>query len=93
MISYFTTPFRWFFKLEAASGLILLIAAVIALFLSNSNLSTAYFEILSSKLLIGTKEFGLKLSIYLLDSLESVSSIIFGLYLFASIAVPEYARP
>ena len=46
MINYFTAPFKWFFKLEAASGLILLIAAVIALILSNSNLSTYYFNVL-----------------------------------------------
>ena len=28
MINYLTAPFKWFFKLEAASGLILLIAAI-----------------------------------------------------------------
>ena len=39
MINYITSPFRWFFKLEAASGLVLLIATVIALILSNSSLS------------------------------------------------------
>ena len=42
MINYITAPFRWFFKLEAASGLVLLIAAAIALFLSNSNLNKYY---------------------------------------------------
>ena len=30
MIEYISKPFRWFFKLEAASGLLLLFAAVIA---------------------------------------------------------------
>ena len=48
MINYITAPFRWFFKLEAASGLILLIAAIIALILSNTNLSSLYFDILNS---------------------------------------------
>jgi len=28
MINYITTPFRWFFKLEAASGFVLLVAAL-----------------------------------------------------------------
>ena len=28
MINYLSKPFKWFFKLEAASGLILLIAAI-----------------------------------------------------------------
>ena len=31
MINYISKPFKWFFKLEAASGLVLLFAAVIAL--------------------------------------------------------------
>ena len=44
MITYLTTSFRWFFKLEAASGLLLLIGAVIALILSNSVLSDYYFR-------------------------------------------------
>ena len=43
MIKRITNPFRWFFKLEAASGLILLIAAIIALAISNSQLSDIYF--------------------------------------------------
>ena len=29
MINYITAPFKWFFKLEAASGLILLLAAIV----------------------------------------------------------------
>ena len=47
MISYLTAPFKWFFKLEASSGLVLLIAAIIALILSNTNLNNLYFEILN----------------------------------------------
>ena len=63
MINYITAPFRWFFKLEAASGLLLLIAAIIALVLSNSYLSEYYFNILNTHLLVGTKNYGLNLSI------------------------------
>ena len=33
MINYISKPFRWFFKLEAASGLVLLFAAIIAFFI------------------------------------------------------------
>ena len=61
MINYITTPFKWFFKLEAASGLLLLFAAIIALILSNSTLSTYYFYVLNTNLLIGAKGFGLEL--------------------------------
>ncbi len=63
MIIYLTKPFKWFFKLEAASGLMLLIAAIIALIISNSNLSSYYFNILNTHILLGTSEIGLDLSI------------------------------
>ena len=39
MIKNLSKPFKWFFQLEAASGLVLLIAAIIALVISNSSLS------------------------------------------------------
>ena len=46
MIEYISKPFRWFFKLEAASGLVLLISAILALIISNSSISYLYFETL-----------------------------------------------
>jgi NhaA family Na+:H+ antiporter len=64
MIQYISKPFKWFFKLEAASGLVLLIAAILALFISNSSLSGLYFETLEKYLFIGINEFGLKLSVH-----------------------------
>jgi NhaA family Na+:H+ antiporter len=64
MINYLSKPFKWFFKLEAASGLILLIAAILALFISNSDLSNLYFHSLEKYLFIGVNEFGLKLSVH-----------------------------
>ena len=64
MIKKLSKPFKWFFKLEAASGLILLIAAIIALIISNSNLSELYFYTLEKYLFIGVNSFGLKLSIH-----------------------------
>ena len=63
MINYITAPFKWFFKLEAASGLVLLIGAAIALILSNSDLSGYYFGVLNTHILIGTQNFGLDLSV------------------------------
>ena len=64
MINYLSKPFKWFFKLEAASGLVLLIAAVLALVISNSYLSELYFHSLEKYLFIGINEFGLKLSVH-----------------------------
>ena len=63
MLNYISKPFKWFFKLEAASGLILLIAAILALMISNSIYSNLYFESLEKYLFIGINEFGLKLSV------------------------------
>ena len=63
MINYLSKPFIWFFRLEAASGLVLLFAAIIALIISNSNLSELYFSTLDKYLFIGINNFGLKLSV------------------------------
>ena len=63
MINYLSKPFIWFFKLEAASGLVLLFAAIIALIISNSGLSELYFSTLNQYLFIGINDFGLKLSV------------------------------
>ena len=64
MIKTLSKPFKWFFQLEAASGLVLLIAAIIALVISNSNLSELYFSTLEQYLFIGVNNFGLKLSVH-----------------------------
>ena len=63
MINYITSPFKWFFRLESASGLVLLISAVIALIISNSSLSPLYFNTLEHYLFIGIYNFGIKLSV------------------------------
>ena len=63
MIQKITKGFTSFFKLEAASGIVLLFAAVIALVISNSELSNLYFSTLERYLFIGINNFGLKLSV------------------------------
>ena len=77
MINYITAPFKWFFKLEAASGLLLLIGAIIALILSNSNLSEYYFSVLNTHILIGTQKFGLNLSI-----LHWINEVLMAVFFF-----------
>jgi len=64
MIKTLSKPFKWFFRLEAASGLVLLIAAIIALVISNSNYSELYFNTLEQYFFIGINNFGLKLSVH-----------------------------
>ena len=63
MFNYISKPFRWFFKLEAASGLLLLVSAILALYVSNSSYSVFYFKSLEHYLFIGINSFGLKLSL------------------------------
>ena len=63
MLKYLSSPFKWFFKLEAASGLVLLISAILALIISNSNLSEMYFGTLEKYIFIGINKYGIKLSV------------------------------
>ena len=74
MIKTLSKPFKWFFKLEAASGLVLLIAAIAALIISNSNFNEYYFNSLKHYLFIGINNFGLKLSVlhWINDALMAV---------------------
>ena len=74
MINYLSKPFKWFFKLEAASGLVLLFAAIVALIISNSNLAELYFTTLDKYLFVGISNFGLKLSVlhWINDALMAV---------------------
>ena len=63
MIKYISSPFQWFFKLEAASGLVLLFSAIIALVISNSYLSDLYFATVNKYVFIGISNIILKLSV------------------------------
>ena len=95
MINFITAPFKWFFKLEAASGLILLLAAIVALLLSNTNLSDHYFKILNTHLLIGTKNFGLDLSIlhWINDALMAIFFFIVTLEIKREFLHGELSKP
>lgn len=95
MINFITAPFRWFFKLESASGLVLLIGAIIALVLSNSNLSEYYFGVLNSHISIGTQNFGLDLSIlhWINDVLMCVFFFIVTLEIKREFVHGELSRP
>jgi NhaA family Na+:H+ antiporter len=63
MIQHITKPFKYFFKLESSSGFLLLLAAILALIISNGDLSDNYFSILQTYITLGTENFGLKLSL------------------------------
>ena len=95
MINYIANPFKWFFKLEAASGLFLLLASVIALVLSNSNLSNLYFSILNTHLLIGTDNFGLDLSLihWINDALMAIFFFVVTLEIKREFIQGELSKP
>ena len=77
MIQHITKPFKYFFKLEAASGLILLFAAILALIISNGSFSDLYFSTLDKYILIGVKGFGLKLSV-----LHWINDVLMAIFFF-----------
>ena len=95
MISYITAPFKWFFNLEAASGLVLLIAAIVALILSNTNLSDLYFGILNTHFLLGTENFGLDLSIlhWINDALMAIFFFVVTLEIKREFIHGELSKP
>ena len=95
MINYINAPFKWFFKLEAASGLVLLIAALLALILSNSDLSNYYFETLNAHILIGTSSFGLDLSVlhWINDALMAAFFFIVTLEIKREFIQGELSKP
>ena len=77
MIQHISKPFKYFFKLESASGLVLLFAAIIALLISNSDYSEHYFNILKSYVQIGSDSFGLKLSV-----LHWINDVLMAIFFF-----------
>ena len=77
MIQHITKPFRYFFKLEAASGLVLLFAAILALIISNGSLSELYFSTLEKYITLGVQDFGLNLSV-----LHWINDVLMAIFFF-----------
>ena len=77
MIKNITKPFKYFFKLESASGLLLLLSAVLALFISNSDYSAYYFDTLEKYITLASKVLGLKLSV-----LHWINDVLMAIFFF-----------
>ena len=77
MIQHITKPFKEFFKLEASSGIVLLLAAILALIISNGSYSDDYFSILKKYITLGTENFGLKLSV-----LHWINDVLMAIFFF-----------
>ena len=77
MIQQITKPFKEFFKLEASSGIMLLVAAILAIVISNGSYSNEYFSILKKYITLGTDSFGLKLSV-----LHWINDVLMAIFFF-----------
>jgi NhaA family Na+:H+ antiporter len=77
MIQNITKPFKEFFKLESSSGIVLLLAAILALIISNGSYSEDYFSVLKKYITLGTENFGLKLSV-----LHWINDVLMAVFFF-----------
>ena len=77
MIQYISKPFKWFFKLEAASGLVLLFAAIAALIVSNTELNQYYTDVLETYFRIGVGSFAINLTI-----LHWINDVLMAIFFF-----------
>ena len=95
MIGVLTKPFKYFFKLESASGLVLLFAAAIALIISNSDYDTIYFGTLKKYISIGFGSFSLKLSVihWINDVLMTVFFFLVSLEIKRELVQGELSNP
>ena len=95
MIRYITSPFKWFFRLEAASGLVLLIAAVFALVISNTTLADIYFNLLNTHISFSLKNIVLDLSIlhWINDALMAVFFFVVTLEIKREFINGELSKP
>lgn len=80
-VELLTSPFMTFFRHEAASGVILLCFAIIALILANTSVATYYYDILNAKLPAGPASLHLDLSIiyWINDGLMAIFFFVIGL--------------
>ena len=95
MINILTKPFKYFFKLESASGLVLLFAAVIALIISNSDYGSTYFSALQKYITIGFGSFSLKLTVihWINDVLMTIFFFLVSLEIKREIVQGELSNP
>ena len=77
MIQHISKPFKWFFKLEAASGLVLLFAAIAALIVSTTQLYQYYIKILETYFHLGIGSFGVKLTV-----LHWINDVLMAIFFF-----------
>ena len=95
MIQVLTKPFKEFFKLESASGLVLLFSAAIALIISNSDFANLYFDTLNTYFAVGIASFKLKLSVlhWINDVLMTIFFFLVSLEIKREMVQGELSNP
>jgi len=95
MIRIITKPFKEFFQLESASGLVLLFSAAIALVISNSEYANVYFETLNKYVSLGVSSFKLKLSVlhWINDVLMTIFFFLVSLEIKREMVQGELSNP
>ena len=95
MIQVLTKPFKEFFKLESASGLVLLFSAAIALIISNSDFANLYFDTLNTYFAVGVSSFKLKLSVlhWINDVLMTIFFFLVSLEIKREMVQGELSNP
>ncbi|WP_212902322.1 Na+/H+ antiporter NhaA [Clostridium polyendosporum] len=85
------TPFRDFFKHEAASGIILLICAIVAIGIANSRFALAYDKILHHYITIGYGRLSLSMSVlhWINDGLMGIFFFVIGMEIKRELLVGE----
>jgi len=85
------TPIIYFFKSESASGLILLICAIIAIIIENSSFAVTYEHILHTYLTIGYKEFSISMSVlhWINDGLMAIFFFVVGMEIKRELVIGE----
>lgn len=88
-------PFQRFARLEAASGIVLLIFAAAALIIANGPLGHAYHDILMSKGTIGVGAWTLTLSVeqWINDGLMATFFFLVGLEIKREVVIGELSNP
>lgn len=76
-----TNPFLFFFENESASGIVLMICAIIAMIIANSNLAETYNGILHKYITIGYREFSISMSLlhWINDGLMAIFFFVVGM--------------
>lgn len=90
-MDYLKKPFEKFLKLEAAGGIILLLAAIVAIVLANSFLSVDYLSFWQQKLTIGIDSFKLEkpILLWINDGLMAIFFFFIGLEIKREVMVGE----